>query len=271
MRIPCVCALLALAACNSFPATADPRVQVSPYLAIYQLRGNLGLQNDPGTGPQDNRRHELRTFGLGDHEEDVGVAVQIGDGFTGLTFDYYRLDHSTTSTGILDDEFGALQIGDEVSMRATMDELRIGYIGEVWSSEVEYRDRPLEMQVGVGGIVAHRDLALRASTVDGARRQNVDIADSGVVYPAVHFRATWHQVRFDARYAISPDLSFGGDFEGTLQDIEAKFSYTVPYQDITLFAGYRYSVLPVDGTQQGLAYTGDLRIDGFLLGVQVSF
>lgn len=271
MRILCPGAALLFAACNSFPIMADPRVQVSPYLAVYQLRGDLGMQSDPGTGIQNNAEQSLKLFGFDKHREDVGVRVHIGDGFAGLEIDYYRLDQRSTRGGVLEDDFGELQQGDQVTMNAVMDEFRIGYLAQVLDGSFDYHDHPIEWRLALGGILAHRSLDLQMQTVDGARRQSLHADDDGVLYPAIRLRAKWQNVHLDIGYAISPELDFGGDFDGVMQDFEARIAYTVPYQDITLFAGYRYSTLPVAGTEGGFGYSGDLVLDGFQFGLQVSF
>ena len=75
---------------------------------------------------------------------------------------------------------------------------------------------------------------------------------------------------FDFDYAIAPGL-VTGDYDGMQQDIEARLSYSVPFQDVTLFAGYRYSLFSAKGNEGGLAYDSDLRLDGYQFGITVSF
>src|SRR5262249_2623543 len=130
---------------------------------------------------------------------------------------------------------------------------------------------PLDFKLAAGGVLAHRDLGMHMHTVDNVRRQDVRVSDEGVVYPAVRFRATWQSVSLDLEYAISPNLTFGGEFDGVLQDFETRFTYRVPMQDVGIFAGYRYSTLPIEGHEGALAFDGNLRIDGLQLGVVVSF
>jgi len=60
-------------------------------------------------------------------------------------------------------------------------------------------------------------------------------------------------------------------FVGVLQDAEVRASYTMPLNDITFFAGYRYSQLDASGTTNGFGYDADLTLDGYQFGVAVTF
>lgn len=250
----------------------EPQVLVSPYLAVYQLRGKVGVQDDPGGGQplQDNPQQPMRTFGHDRHKEDVGVRIDVGDGFAGLRVDYYRLDMGTSHTGRLGADWGALQAGDLVQMRAEMDELRIGYLEPLWASKTDWREQPLSFEFAAGAVLAHRAMHLRAQTEDGVRRQTLR-ADGDSVYPAARFRAGWRDFTVDAEYAISPRLDFGGDFGGVLQDLELRASWAMPLRDLVFFAGYRYSELSADGHDGALGYDADLVLDGFQLGMTISF
>ena len=112
------------------PALSEPTIRVSPYLALYQLRGDSSVQsNGPSPGQiVDNAPQPMRTFGQDHYREDVGVRADIGDGFAGFRVDYYRLDMNTSRKGTLDDDWGNLQQNDEVQLYAAMDELRIGWL-----------------------------------------------------------------------------------------------------------------------------------------------
>lgn len=259
------------AACT--PAVlAEPRILVSPYLAVYQVRGEIGMQSQPvPAGPlQDNAPQPMRNFGQDHHREDVGVRADIGDGFAGFRIDYYRLDMNTGDNGTLTADWGRLLANDNVAMRIAMDELRVGYLEPLVHLRSTYRDRPLSVQIAAGGVFAYRSMDLRARTTDGARTQNADISGD-VIYPAARFRAAWRGFAFDADYAISPELELSGDWEGVMQDIELRIAYTLPLHDITFFGGYRYSTLPAEGQSDGFAYDADLTIDGFQFGVSVTF
>ena len=268
MRIPLVAAALVLASCDSFPVMVEPRLQVSPYLAVYRLRGDVAMQSNPG--PQDNAPQDLSNFGVGSYKEDVGVRVDLGDEFAGFRVDYYRLDQSTSQRGILTDDWGDMDAGDDANMSVTMDELRIGWMQEVLSHRGQWRDGEVRLRLGLGLTYAYRGMKMRAEDFSSGRTQNLEI-DGNLFYPAARFRAGWESVMVDLDYAISPDIALSGDWGDVQQDIEARLNYRVPFQDVTFFAGYRYSILMADGTQDGFGYDADLRLDGFQFGVTVSF
>ena len=263
--------LLPLAACGSLSMAAEPRVLVAPYLAVYQLRGELAMQNDPGTGPVDNQSQRLRDLGQGQHQEDIGVRVDFGDGFGGLRVDYLHLAMDPAGDGVLTDDFGQLLAGDVVSSSAKLDEVRALYLVPVWSERANLYQRPFDFKLALGGGLAHRDLGLHVVTPGGSRAQSLHIDDDGVGCAGARFRAGWRSVQWDVDYTIAPGTSFGGDFDGVQHDLETRFTYTVPFQDVSLFAGYRYCKLPVDGTEGGLGFDGDLVVEGYFFGVTVSF
>jgi hypothetical protein len=271
MRVLVLVLAAALAACSS-TTFAQPRVLVSPYLAVYQLRGKVGVQSQPTPGGplQDNPAQSMVTFGQDHHREDVGVRADIGDGFAGVRFDYYKLDMGTSKTGVLTADWGRLRAGDTVRMEAEMDELRIGYLESLGTLRASFRGEPLTFRFAGGGVFAYRDMTLRARTDDGARTQNVGITGD-VIYLATRFRASWRDVAFDAEYAISPDLVLGGDFQDVLQDVELRASYTLQQHDISFFGGWRWSTLKASGSTDGFGYDADLKIDGFQFGVSLSF
>lgn len=269
MRILVLGAAAILGSCDTFPVLAEPRVLVSPYLSQYRLRGDIALQNDPGSGVQDNAAQSLRTFGSGGHEDDIGVRVDIGDGFAGLRLDYYRMSMNTSRTGVLGDDFGALLAGDTVRMASTMDEFRLQWSEPVLTTTVPMRGQELELRLAIGGVYAHRDLGMRMRTDDGARTQNVDHGGDAF-YPAARLRLALRNVSLDVDYAISPGL-VTGDFDGLQQDVETRLAYEVPFQDVALFAGYRWSILSAQGHQGAFGYDSDLILDGLQFGMTVGF
>lgn len=265
---------LAVAVCVVAGCTttmAEPRLLVSPYVAVYRLRGDIAMQSEPTPGAvQDNAAVDLREFGQQHYREDFGVRADFGDGFGGLRVDYYKLDQNTNDRGALANDFGALPATDVVRMNVEMDELRIGYLEPLWRWKTDWRERPFQLQFAAGAVFAHREMDLRAASLVSAREQKTEI-EGDVVCPAARLRLGWRDFAIDADYAISPGFSLGGDFEGTLQDIEVRASYTVAMRDVTFFGGWRYSTLPAEGRAGNLAYDADLVLDGFQLGVTVTF
>lgn len=244
---------------------------VSPYLALYQLRGEVSLESPvPGGPPQDNPPQDLRIFGQDHHREDIGIRTDIGDGFGGFRVDYYKLDQGSADPGVLEANWGALLQGDVVVMDVVMDELRVGYLEPLITAKTTWREHPLSLKFAMGGVLAWRDMRLRAKTDDGQRHQNVEI-EGDVFYPAARLRVSWRDIGFDVEYAVSPDLVIRGDFEGLQQDLELRATYSIPTRDVTFFAGYRYSEFPAEGEQGGLAFDSELALDGFQFGVTVTF
>jgi hypothetical protein len=272
MRLLALCAVAACGACST-TTFAEPRILVSPYLALYQVRGEIGMQSPapvPGDPPVDNAPQTLRTFGQDHHREDVGVRADIGDGFAGVRIDYYKLDQGTSRAGVINDDWGNLLAGDTVSMEVEMDELRIGYLEPVGTVRTTWRDRPLTFRGALGGTFLYRSMDMRASTVDEQRTQNAEI-EGDVVAISGRMRAAWHDFAFDVDYSISPELTLDGDFEGLIQDLELRGSWTIPMHDVTFSAAYRWSAFEASGRSGSFAYDADLTIDGFQFGVSVTF
>ncbi|MBL8751791.1 MAG: hypothetical protein JNK15_00715, partial [Planctomycetes bacterium] len=250
---------------------AEPRILVSPYLALYRVRGDAALQSQPVPGTfQDNAAQNLRSFGQERYKEDVGVRADIGDGFAGARIDWCQLDMNTSHTGVLGADWGNLLQGDTVRAKVTMDELRLGLCESLGTLRTSWRDQPLTFRFAGGGVVAHRDFDVRGRTDDGTRTQNVEI-EGDLVYVAARARATWRDFAVDAEYAICPELELRGDFDGVLHDLELRASWTMPLHDVTFFAGWRLSTLQGKGEANNLAYDADLTVDGFQLGLSVTF
>jgi len=272
MRALALAATTALfAGCNS-TLFFEPKVLVSPYATAYQLRGDIRMQSDPSGGapPVWNDPQSMRTFGQDRTRDDVGARIDIGDGFAGIRLDYFRLDIDTTRAGVLDGDWGNFERGDRVSMGATMDELRIGYLEPVWRGEVLFREQPLDLRLAAGGLLAHRNADLSVRQVDGQTRQRVDLKGN-LAYGAVRGRIGWQQIALELDLAMCPDLVLGGDFGGLQHDLEVRLSYAVPRRDMTLFAGYRHSSLEADGRSGRFGYEADLTLEGFQFGMTLSF
>ena len=261
----------ALTGCASTVLT-EPIVHASPYLALYQLGGDTKLQsaNTPTGTPPGAPSTSLETFGQGRSREDVGLRVDIGDGFGGFRADYYKLDMNTGASGELQSDWGALRAADLVSIYAEMDEVRLGYLEPLIDVSTKWRAQDLRVRAGAGGVFAVRDMKLRGRESTGARAQNVDFRGD-VAYIALRARAAWRNLALDLDYAFAPEaFVVGGEVKGLSQDFEALLSYQLPQGDMRLFAGYRYSELAASGDVDGLSFENDLVIDGFQLGVVVT-
>jgi hypothetical protein len=238
--------------------------------ARFRLRGDVAKQTDSGAGAVNNNPQSLRNFDLGDYRSDYGAHAEVGDGFAGAMLDYYQLGMNTSGSGTLDDDFGSLPAGSTARMSATMDERRVGWLQPVWREQAEVRGAPLDLRLALGAFYTYRKLAMHMTSTTTAVREDPTLKGD-LIYPALRFRAGWGPARLDVDYAISPDLVLRGDFGGLQHDFEAKIAYVVPFQDVTLFAGWRYSTMEGDDVEAGLRTDADLVLDGFQFGVQVSF
>jgi len=258
--------------CTSTVLT-EPVIHVSPYLAIYQLRGDTKMQSQ-GALPSDivnNPRQPMRTFGQDRYREDVGVRVDIGDGFGGMRAEYYKLDMNTSRSNELQADWGRLLAGDFASIYAEMDELRIGYVEPLVDVRTKYREEDLRLRFGAGGVFATREMDMRGRESTNTRTQNLQF-DGDVLYLALRARASWMDFSLDLDYAIAPEaFVIGGDMEDLSQDFEARLSYQLPQRDIRLFGGVRYSEISASGIANGFRFDNNLVIDGFQFGVQVTF
>jgi hypothetical protein len=259
-------ALLAAACTTTF---AEPRYQLSPYVAVHRLRGDAGAAT-PGVGggpATANAPQPLSRFGQGDRGDDLSWRFDVGDGFAGVRVDWYRLDLDGDGGSPLDGGYGAFAAGETATLRARMEEFRVGYVDTVATTRIDLQGRPLTLRAGAGGVFASRDLSLTARrTTDGANERSS--FDGENLYAAVRLGARWRDFALDAEYALSPDLALGGDVDGVLHDVELRAAWTLPYYDVTLFAGWRLAT--IDASTSG-GRSADLTLDGWLLGVAVSF
>lgn len=273
MRLLCLLAASAVFSSCTSTVLSEPIVHASPYLAIYKLRGATSVQsntNQPGA-PQDNAAVSMNTFGHDRSREDVGLRVDVGDGFGGLRADYYKLDMDTSRSGVLANDWGQLRAGESVNLFAEMDELRLGYVEPLLDARADWRGEELRLRLGAGGVLAVRDMDLRAKEASNTRRQSVTFRGD-VAFFALRAHAAWQDVELDLDYAIAPEaFALGGDVEGVSQDLEARVSYRLPQGDMRFFAGYRLSEFAAAADADGLLAQSDLEINGLQLGFLVTF
>lgn len=273
MRAPAATIALCLVAGCTSTELDGPSVRVSPYLAVYQLRGRTRFDSpgaNPGDPPVANTQQRLATYGQDRYREDFGIRADIGDDFSGVRLDYYRLDMGTTRFGEPSSGWGLLPDDQRARMLANMDEFRTSWVERVLDVRTKLRNKPLRVRLGAGAVLAYRELKLRGRTQDGSVSQ--DLSMQGMpVYGAARARADWQNFAFDLEYALSPGTALGGDFKDAMQDIEARLSYRLSQRDITFFAGFRYSNLLASGSVRGQQYDADLAIDGFQFGASVTF
>ena len=107
--------------------------------------------------------------------------------------------------------------------------------------------------------------------VNGLRSQRLEMKDDGTIYIAVRSRISYSGVALTADYAFSDGMNFGGDFEGTQEDIQITLSYTPENQRMELLAGFQYSGFPGEGRQGNLQYSNDFSLEGYYLGLAMNF
>jgi hypothetical protein len=259
-----------LAACSSLPGLDDPSARISPLLTFGKVGGEVGMQSATGSGGSvvDNPQMPVEEFGLDDSDSGYGLGLAFGDGFSGLEASYQELDNETTVNGTLSQDFGALRAGDTVNTESTFYELRASYVGEVLGFEPFTNWR---FRAGLGAQLAHKELEFRVREVTGLRQQNLELRDHGVGYLGARVGLGWRQFLLHADWWISPDWNLGGEFDGTLQDVEVRASWTFEDHDATLFAGWRGSWLPAEDDVGGLRFDADFEISQLFVGGSFKF
>jgi len=211
---------------------------------------------------------DLKKLGVSDRDEQFAGVVRIGDGFSGFEAALTTFDLAGTNTGTLTTNWGNLMQGDVVRTNITGSEIRARYIAEFFDYENESEAL---FQFGAGLSVAHRELTIRAREANGLRAQNITMNDDGIPFVDSRIRATYREFGFQVDYAINPDVNFGGDFDGVMQDLGLTATYTFEDQDLKLSAGFRRSDFTAKGSKGGLAHETDFIVEGFVLGAELTF
>lgn len=258
----------ALAACTAVPGFDDPQVTASAHLAMFRLRGNSALQSGSGGAIVSNPPIDVRAFGIDHREDDVGGMLAVGDGFSGLELHHLRFRTESVNSAPMPASWGRIDAGDAVRADADLSEWRLRYVAGFVDQEIGER---LSLRIGAGGLLAHRNMDFAASEIGGARRHEIRIRDDGVVYATTRGEIAWGPAALRADYAYSDDWTFGGDWNGHLDDLEITASYAFEDQDATVFAGYRRALLSARGHESALTYDADLVLDGFFVGGRLRF
>lgn len=263
-----------LGACESIPGLEDPVIGVAPYYAAYEVRGNTFMQSlDPVTmAIENNGTVDLENFGVNGRDNDVGIDVSLGDGFSGFELSYYRLDQVNQDKGRLNENWGNLLEDDLVRAVLEMDEFRLNYTAAILDQSWDFRDEEMRLQVGIGGTIAHREFVMRVREETGLLREDrVELADDGVLYGTARGRLSWRGASVGVDFGYSDDWNLGGDFKGVLQDLEINGRYELDYQNVAVFGGWRRSQIPAQGTRGDLRVNTDFEIQGFFLGLEFGF
>ena len=263
--------LLSLASCAAIPGLEDPSLTLIPAVTLLDIEGDTSMQSPSGLAPANNSTFSLRDLGVGERSSEVGGAVRMGDGFAGVDLLYLNIDNSSARSGTLPDDWGNLQSGDVVSTRVEGNEFRLRYIAQMYEHTLPTDDEDLVLHAGAGGVLAHRELKFQATAAGGSRTQVAAAKDNGVLYLAGRGRLTYGGLGLIADLAVSPYLNLGGDFEGAMWDLELMATYTLEDQDLTAYVGWRRAEMPASGSDGGFHYDLDLTMDGYFLGLEITF
>ena len=265
--------LLVAPSCASLPGMQDSSVTLSPRYYRYELRGKARMQSVSGGSIVENAPVSASQLGQNHHDDDIGAVLAIGDGFSGFDLEYQKIEIEDTSAGVLTSDFGRLPSGTIVNSEFAMDEYRVGYVAELFDHEFELSDDDyLRIRIGPGLTVAHREGKLKViSELDPIQNENLKFGDDGVPYLGLRARAEWRSASLQIDWDYNPDLTFGGDFDGELHDVEVLGRYGLESQVVTFLAGYRWSDLQMTSTAVGLRYDTDFRMEGWVLGVEFRF
>lgn len=259
---------LSLAACSALPGLDYPSLTAQPQYHLLKLQGRSRMQSAPGGGGLvNNAAMPLTEFGMRKRDDDYGGILGYGDGFSGFEFGYLNVDMDNTDRGVTSADWGAIAAGSTVTSKFSMEEYRLRYIAQVFEYET---DDDLMIRLGLGASIAHRDARLTVRDQTTLVSQEAKFRDDGVPYGQARLRGEYRNatLTFDYGYA---GFEFGGDYEAPLQDYAITGTYTLEDQDITFLAGFRWLELPTSGTSGGFLYDSDLRLEGFMLGVEVRF
>lgn len=264
----CILAGLIATACSSLPGLDFAELTLRPQYHLAKLRGKTRMQSAPGGGPiVDNAAMDLKTFGTRKRDDDYGGIVAYGDGFSGFEFGYAQFDIDSTERGTLTADYGMLPNGTRVVSSFRLEEFRLRYIGQIFEYETEDE---VSIRLGIGPLLAHREATFTATEDGTALSQITRFKDDGVLYSAARLRGEYRGFSVTADYAWS-DLNFGGEFEGPMQDYSVLASYALEDQDIKFFAGFRWVELPASRTQNSFQFDHDFRLEGWMLGAELTF
>ena len=267
------CAALFLTACTSVPGLTDPEVTLSPRYYLYKPKGSARTQSIDNGRVVENAKQDLETLGMSRRDDDYGGVLAVGNGFEGIEIEYQKVDLDDTTTGVLTSDYGTLPTGMEVSSEFVMDEMRLSYVAGFLDREYDLDDdNYVRVRVGAGGSLVHREGRFKVFEANsGPASQSFKFSDGGVAYLSLRARADWREFSAQIDWDYSPDLAFGGDFDGNVSDLEVLFRYAFEAQDIDLLAGYRWSELQMTGRASGLRYDAAFDLAGYLLGLEFRF
>jgi hypothetical protein len=258
--------------CTGMPGLDTPRVTLSPRLYLDRLGGGAAMQSLQGTTPVDNPSQSVGAFGQESDDEDWGLVIKAGDGFSGFEGEYRKIELEDADRGTLVADFGRLISGDDVDARFEMDAWRVAYFGEIAGRHREPdAEDDIELRLAGGAALTWRDGSFAATQSGGGLQQSFHLEDRGAAWLGLRGRVAWREASLDLDWLVNPDLSFGGNFDGWAQDVEVMARYRFPDQDVTVLAGYRWSELDASGTADGLRFDSEFSVTAIVLGIEFDF
>ena len=241
----------ALAACGSLEARAYAGA------AATEMRGGLGLSATEAGISEPLRLDVEDDFGLGDSSSSIYARAELGFGVPRLTASFMKHDASGTST--LTRTFGDILAGTQVdsemdflSAKAalTFDVLDFGFV---------------RLSPGLAVAVTEFDASVRSRSFPVA--ESVD-AFAPVPMPFVQAEVDVGPLAatVDVGY-IRADIE---EIDGGYLDVEALLRVQ-PLSHVELFAGYRLIDFEADGVVDDERFLADLRMQGVLFGVGLTF
>ncbi|MCA8941260.1 MAG: hypothetical protein KDB80_01765 [Planctomycetes bacterium] len=260
---------LCAAGCSSLPGLDFPTLTVRPQYHLMRLRGEIAMQSAPmNTLPaSDNPAIPVNEFGQTKRDDDYGGVLAYGDGFSGLEFGYLNIDMDTTDRGTLSQDFGELDAGTIVTSKFTLEQFQISYVGQVYEYE---SDSDWMLRLGVGAKLTHRDGKISVVEDGTDMNQIATFTDDGVPYALARARVDHGPFSVTGDYAYTA-TTFGGDFDGSMSDYSVYVGYQLEDQDLRIFGGYRWIEMPVSGIENPWKYDADLKLEGYVLGVEFGF
>ncbi len=256
------------------PGMDSPQLHFAPQVLLYSLEGDAKMESAI-SNPVVSM--DTRDFGADDRDSDYGGVITYGDGFSGFEAAYFNYDMDSSDTGLLVSDFGDVPGGSEVNSSFKMNEYRFGYTGQVLEHSFTIREDQddLVARLGLGAAMVHRDGRFKVERVllqgNSGDSERIHFKDDGAPYLSTRGEVEWLGATLRVDYSINPDINFGGDFDGTMQDLEFTLEYSFPDQGVSLFAGWRRTEIPAEGRENGLKYDTDFRLEGYTLGLSASF
>lgn len=261
---------LLVGACASWPGMENPTLALAPKIALLRMTGATRMQSPGGSGPTTNPPSGVEQLGAGKRDEELGVALTYGDGFSGFEADYMLLDMQTSTLGVTAAPWGSIPGGVAVDTKILMDELRLRYIAQLfeWTDE----DDEYWFKAGAGIQLAHHEMNFTVRQDGTSNSQKIEIKDDLSPYLALRLAGGRGAATVTLDLNGNDGWEFGtGDLDGQFYDVSVQANYYFEAQDLTVFGGYRRFDIPASGSQGPFRFDTDFTLDGLFFGLRFVF